>query len=106
MDGKEYSGYVSYLTDDAWANLDEGETRSERISYLPFFPYVNRPSAMCDFDEIGTGGIITVFILPIGCTLLMIFIIKTYRKEKKRINSKERPDGEKQSDLHIQIPMG
>lgn len=56
VDGKEYSGYVSYLTDDAWANLDEGETRSERINYLPFFPYVNRPSAMCDFDEIGTGG--------------------------------------------------
>ena len=41
--GKEYRGYVIYSSDEAWPSLTEGETRSERIRYLSFLPYVNSP---------------------------------------------------------------
>jgi hypothetical protein len=44
--GKEYRGHVMYASDEAWPSLDEGETRSERISYLSVFPYINKPSAL------------------------------------------------------------
>jgi hypothetical protein len=32
VNGKEYRGYVMYSSDEAWPRLEEGETRSERIS--------------------------------------------------------------------------
>jgi len=47
VNGKEYRGYVIYSSDEAWPSLDEGETRSERIRYLSFLPYVNKPAMLC-----------------------------------------------------------
>src|SRR5574344_388948 len=55
--GKEYRGYVIYSSDEAWPSLDEGETRSERIRYLSFFPYVSEPAMLCDFAEMGEAAI-------------------------------------------------
>jgi ribosomal protein L40E len=62
--GKEYRGYVMYQSDEAWPSLDEGETRSERIRYLGLFPYVNKPAALCEFDEMGEVAIIYHILAP------------------------------------------
>ena len=75
--GKEYRGYVMYASDEAWPSLDEGETRSERISYLSVFPYINKPSALCEFDEMGEVAIIYHILAPIGCLLLLVLVIRT-----------------------------
>ncbi|NCB32108.1 MAG: zinc ribbon domain-containing protein, partial [Clostridia bacterium] len=53
VNSKEYRGYVIYSSDEAWPSLDEGETRSERIRYLSFLPYVNKPAMLCEFSEMG-----------------------------------------------------
>ena len=75
--GKEYRGHVMYASDEAWPSLDEGETRSERISYLSVFPYINKPSALCEFDEMGEMAIIYHILAPIGCLLLLVLVIRT-----------------------------
>lgn len=75
--GKEYRGHVMYASDEAWPSLDEGETRSERISYLSVFPYINKPSALCEFDEMGEVAIIYHILAPIGCLLLLVLVIRT-----------------------------
>ena len=49
--GKKYRGYVIYSSDEQWASLDEGETRLESISYLSFFPRINKPTTLVDFDD-------------------------------------------------------
>ncbi|HAH69927.1 MAG TPA: zinc ribbon domain-containing protein, partial [Synergistaceae bacterium] len=81
--GKEYRGYVMYSSDEAWPSLDEGETRSERIRYLDFFPYINKPSALCEFDEMGEVAIIYHILAPIGYLLLLMLVIRTARGGKK-----------------------
>jgi hypothetical protein len=82
--GKEYRGYVIYSSDEAWPRLDEGETRSERIRYLGLFPYVNKPAALCEFDEIGEVAIIYHILAPIGYLLLLLLVIRTARRGKKK----------------------
>ncbi len=81
--GKEYWGHVMYQSDEAWPSLDKGETRSERISYLSVFPYINKPSALCEFDEMGEVAIIYHIIAPIGYLLLLLLVIRTARGKKK-----------------------
>ncbi len=82
--GKEYRGYVIYGSDEAWPDLDEGETRSERIRYLNIFPYINKPSMLCEFDEMGEVAIIYHILAPIGCLLLLLLVIRTARGRKKK----------------------
>ncbi|HBT63111.1 MAG TPA: zinc ribbon domain-containing protein, partial [Ruminococcaceae bacterium] len=82
--GKEYRGYVIYSSDEAWPSLTEGETRSERIRYLDLFPYINKPAMLADFDEIGEGAIIYHIFAPIGCLLLLMLVIRTARRGKKK----------------------
>ena len=43
VNGKGYNGYVIYLSDESWPRLLPGQTRTERISYLPGFPYIRAP---------------------------------------------------------------
>ena len=38
VNGKEYKGYVIYISDESWPRIDEGETRNERIRYFSFLP--------------------------------------------------------------------
>jgi hypothetical protein len=82
--GKEYRGYVIYSSDEAWPSLDEGETRSERIRYLDLFPYVNKPAALCEFDEMGEVAIIYHILAPIGYLLLLLLVIRTARRGIKK----------------------
>jgi hypothetical protein len=82
--GKEYRGYVIYSSDEAWPSLDEGETRSESIRYLDIFPYINKPSMLCEFDEMGEVAILYHIFAPIGCLLLLLLIIRTARGSKKK----------------------
>ena len=89
--GKEYRGYVMYASDEAWPSLDEGETRSERISYLSVFPYINKPSALCEFDEMGEVAIIYHILAPIGCLLLLVLVIRTARGRKKKKTAASKP---------------
>jgi hypothetical protein len=56
-----------YSSDEAWPSLDESETRSERIRYLDIFPYINKPFALCEFDQMGEAAIIYHIFSPIGC---------------------------------------
>lgn len=83
VNGKEYRGYVIYTSDEAWPRLSAGETRSERISYFSFFPYINKPSALCEFDEMGEVAIIYHILSPIGCLLLLLLVTGTLKRKKK-----------------------
>jgi hypothetical protein len=89
--GKEYQGHVMYSSDEAWPSLDEGETRSERISYLSVFPYINKPSALCEFDEMGEAAIIYHILAPIGYMLLLLLVIRTARGKKKKKTAASKP---------------
>jgi hypothetical protein len=84
VNGKEYKGYVMYLSDEAWPSLDEGETRFERIRYLNIFPYINKPAMLCKFDEMGEMAIIYHILAPIGCLLLLLLVIHTARGGNRR----------------------
>lgn len=90
--GKEYHGYVIYSSDEAWPSLKEGETRSERIRYLSFLPYVNKPAMLCEFSEMGEGGIIYHILAPIGSLLLLLLVIRTARRGKKKKPAARKPD--------------
>lgn len=81
VDNKEYRGYVMYNSDEAWPDLDKGETRAEKITYLPIFPYINKPSMLVELDEMGEFGIIYHVVAPIGYVLLFIFVIKTIKRD-------------------------
>ena len=88
LNGREYKGYVVYTSDEQWPRLTDGETRSERIRYLSVFPYINKPLALAEFDEMGELAIIYHILSPIACTLLLLLVIKTqkrYDKKKQRI---------------------
>ncbi|NLW54849.1 MAG: hypothetical protein GXY99_08245 [Clostridiaceae bacterium] len=87
--GKKYRGYVIYSSDEQWPSLAEGEPRLESISYLGFFPRINKPSALADFDEMGDFGIIYHFLTPIASGLLLFLVIRTYRKSKKKADKKK-----------------
>ncbi|MEL7624134.1 MAG: zinc ribbon domain-containing protein [Clostridiales bacterium] len=82
--GKEYRGYVMYSSDEAWPSLDEGETRSERIRYLSFLPYINKPSALCEFSSMGEAAIIYHILSPIVCLFLLLLVIRTQKKQTKQ----------------------
>jgi hypothetical protein len=86
--GKEYSGYVIYSSDEAWPDLDEGETRSERITFLSFFPYINKPSSLTEFDEMGEVAIIYHMLAPIGCFLLLLLVTRTALRTSRKKNKK------------------
>lgn len=84
VEGKEYRGYVMYQSEEAWPSLDEGKTRPERISYLALFPYVNKPSALADFGEMGDWAIVYHILSPIGYLLLLLLVIRTAGGRKKK----------------------
>ncbi len=88
VDGKEYRGYVIYSSDEAWSRLEKGETRSERISYCSFFPYINKPSMLTDFSKIGTAGLLYHLFAPAGC--LFLFLLVTGRLKKKAAKKDKR----------------
>jgi hypothetical protein len=89
--GKEYRGYVLYYSDEAWPSLDEGETRSERIRYIALFPYINKPTTLCEFDEMGEVAIIYHTLAPIGYLLLLLLVIRTARGRKKKKTAARKP---------------
>ena len=106
--GKEYRGYVIYSSDEAWPSLDEGETRSERIRYLSFLPYVNKPAMLCEFSEMGEGAIIYHILAPIGSLLLLLLVIRTARRGKKKKPAARKPAAfqiiEQRSDTYMFCP--
>ena len=89
--GKEYRGYVIYGSDEAWPSLDEGETRDQRIRYLGFLPYVNKPAMLCEFSEMGEVAIIYHILAPIGSLLLLLLVIRTARRGKKKKTAARKP---------------
>jgi len=91
VNGNEYRGYVIYGSDEAWPNLDEGETRSERIRYLGFFPHVNKPAMLCEFSEMGEVAIIYHILAPIGYLLLLLLVVRTARRGKKKKTAARKP---------------
>jgi hypothetical protein len=91
VNGKEYRGYVIYSSDETWTNLDEGETRSERIRYLSFLPYVNKPAMLCEFSEMGEVAIFYHILAPIGYLLLLLLVIRTARRGKKKKLAARKP---------------
>ncbi len=83
VDGKEYRGYVIYRSDEAWPRLEEGEMRSERISYFSFFPYINKPSMLTNFDQMGAGGMLYHMLAPPACVFLFLLVTGRLGKKKK-----------------------
>lgn len=78
---REYKGHSTYASDEAWPNLKEGERRIERISYLGFFPSVNKPTHLVDFDELGVGGVFFYLVTVFGC-LVLFFLLKREMRQK------------------------
>ena len=108
VNGKEYRGYVIYSSDEAWPSLTEGETRSERIRYLSFLPYVNKPAMLCEFSEMGEVAIIYHILAPIGSLLLLLLVIRTARRGKKKKPAARKPAAsqiiEQRSDTDMFCP--
>ena len=100
--GKEYRGYVMYKSDEAWPDLDDGETRSERISYLSVFPYINKPAMLSEFNKIGEGAIIYHILAPVGCLLLLLIVIRTARNEKNKKQAARKPAVKSATSVEIQ----
>ncbi|MDD4324342.1 MAG: zinc ribbon domain-containing protein, partial [Eubacteriales bacterium] len=50
----------------------------------PFFPGINKPSDLSEFDEMGEFAIIYHIFAPIGCLLLFILVIRTAGGRKKK----------------------
>ena len=94
VNGKEYKGHVIYLSDESWPRLDEGETRTERIRYFSFFPYINKPSMLADFDEMGVRGLHYHVFVSVGCLFLFLLVtgrLKRKKKSEKIIQSRDPP---------------
>lgn len=78
--GKEYGGHSTHKSDEAWQNLKEGERRTELISYLGFFPRVNKPTHLVDFEELGVAGVAFYVITILGSVVLFALL----KRETKR----------------------
>lgn len=83
VDAEEYRGYVMYMSDEAWPRLSQGQTRTERISYLPCFPYINKPSSLAEFNQMGELAILYHFASPFGCLFLIFLVTSTVTRKKK-----------------------
>ena len=83
VNGKNYSGYVVYLSDENMPKLSEGETRRESILYFKGLPFINKPSALADFDEMGIVGIAYHLFAPFGCAFLA-WLVTPKSKSKRR----------------------
>ncbi len=83
VDGTTYRGRVTYLSDEAWPDLKKGETRSERICYLPICPYVNSTASLADFSNMTHGQILYSILLPMGCFGLFM-LIRAFKKQAKK----------------------
>lgn len=103
--GKEYRGYIIYQSDEAWPRLKEGETRSERIRYLAFLPYINKPAMLANFDEIGEGAIIYHIFAPIACLLLLLLVIRTARGGKKKKTAARKPAASQKIEVRSDTDM-
>ncbi|NLK40081.1 MAG: hypothetical protein GX303_07595 [Clostridiales bacterium] len=103
VNGKEYKGYVIYFSDEAWPRLEEGETRSERILYLPFLPYINKPSLLADFDELGVPGILYHMFIPVGCTFLFLLVTGRLNRLKLKIKKRGKKPGQPKRDKNTDI---
>ena len=78
--GREYQGHSTYKSDEAWPNLKEGERRTELISYLAFFPRVNKPTHLVDFDELGVGGVFFYLVTIVGSVILLVLLRREMRR--------------------------
>lgn len=78
--GKEYRGHSMYKSDEAWPSLREGERRTELISYLGFFPRVNKPTHIVDFEELGVGGVFFYIVTIFGSVVLLFLLQREVRR--------------------------
>ncbi len=90
VNSREYRGYVMYVSDEAWPRLAEGETRSERISYFSFCPYISKPSALADFSQMGEVAIIYHILSPIGYLLLLLLVTGASKRNRKMKQAAEK----------------
>lgn len=82
LDGREYRGFTTYYSSEAYPNLDDGETRPEIISYLPICPYINKPEMLVNFTGYGAKGWVFRFMALVGIIFLFVLIYRTNRKER------------------------
>jgi len=52
------------------SRLDDSRAGPNRSRTVSNFPYINKPAALCEFDEMGEVTIIYHILCPIGCLLL------------------------------------
>jgi hypothetical protein len=81
VDGIEYKGHSTYGSDEAWPNLKEGERRIELISYLPFFPRVNKPTHLVDLGELGAAGLFHYTVTILGSVGLFWLLKREIRRK-------------------------
>ncbi|MGI5851221.1 MAG: zinc-ribbon domain-containing protein [Caldicoprobacterales bacterium] len=105
VNGKEYRGYVMYQSDESWPRLKDGETRSERISYFSFFPYINKPSVLTDFSQMGEMAILYHIFSPIACAFLLFLVTGTLKRNKKRKKAAKKDVAPQNLDKRSDINM-
>ena len=79
--GREYKGHSTYTSDEAWPKLKEGEMRTELISYLGFFPRVNKPAHLVDFEELGVAGVFFYLVTILGSVVLFSLLKRETRRK-------------------------
>lgn len=62
----------------------------KHITYLFFFPYINKTSALCEFNEKGKVTIIYHILTPIGYLFLLLLVIHTVIGKKKKKTAKSK----------------
>lgn len=88
--GKEYRGNAYYSGDEAWPDLKAGEVRMAEIRYLAPLPWISKPAALTDYDEIGDWGIVYYFLRIPLCILLLLLVNGRLGKSRKKRRSKQR----------------
>ncbi len=83
VDGREYKGSAFYSSDEAWPRVGEGEVRTEKISYLTIFPFINKPAMLTDHNEIGDWGLI-YYILRIPMCVFLFHLVNGWNKKRGR----------------------
>ncbi len=87
VDGKEYSGWSFYNSDEAWPSIKAGEVRTEKISYLAFLPVINKPAMLTDYNEIGDWGML-YYLMSIPLCILLFLLVNGWLHKKKRRKNK------------------
>jgi hypothetical protein len=82
VNGNEYNGKAQYTSDELWGDLKDGEIRKELISYISFYPRINKPTSLVELSSLGVVGV-SYYSGKILISILLILLVNGSLKKKK-----------------------